>query len=180
MLLRDIMRKFESEPETPKYILKMSMRKGMKYYEYPDTKHKSLNQLLPNKISGALILLMDTKSKSNVGHFVLLMRHPRSGITFFDPYGFGLSRLLTKTGNERHLEKKLLHNFHDNRIPYQKKQNDIQTCGRHCVVRYNAAAMKPKEYQSLMNLPGLLPDDIVMLMTIGEDLATAIDTYNRK
>ena len=120
MLLRQIIRHFEAKPEEPKAVLRMAMRKGLKYYEYDEIKHKSLHQILPKPISGALILLMDKNSNSNVCHFVLLMRHPRSGITFFDPYGFGLSRLLSKTKNSRHLER-LLHHVHDNRIPYKKK-----------------------------------------------------------
>lgn len=178
MLLRNIIQKLESKPEEPKNVMKMSARPGLKYYEYEQTKNMSLAQLLPKSVSGALILIMDNHSTSNVGHFVLLMRHPRSGVTFFDPYGFGISRLLVKTKNENHLQKKLPNNVHDNRIPFQKKADDINTCGRHVICRYNAAALKPKEYQALMQLPGLSPDDIVLLMTIGADLATAIDSHN--
>ena len=174
------MRNLESKPEEPKNVMNMSMRPGLKYYEYEHTKNMSLNKLLPHPVSGALILIMDKNSNGNVGHFVLLMRHPRSGITFFDPYGFGLSRLLTKTKNQRHLEQKFPSKVFDNRIPYQKRSDDIQTCGRHVVCRWNAAAMKPREYQSMMQLPGLTPDDIVMLMTLGGDLAHAIDSHNSK
>ena len=54
-------------------------------------------------ISGVLILVMDNRKNSNVGHYVLLMRHPRSGITFFDPYGFGVTELLRMTQNSPHL-----------------------------------------------------------------------------
>ena len=180
MLLRNIMRNLESKPEAPEDVMKMSMRPGLKYYEYEQTKNMTLKQLLPKPVSGALILMMDKHSTSNVGHFVLLMQHPRSGIIFFDPYGFGLARLIQKTKNEKHLLSKLPHMYSDNRIPFQKKADDIQTCGRHVVCRYNAAAMNPKEYQAMMHLPGLTPDDIVMLMTIGADLAHAIDAHNSK
>ena len=180
MLLREIMRNLESKPEEAKNVMQMSMRPGLKYYDYERTKNMSLKQLLPRPVSGALILIMDENSSSNVGHFVLLMKHPRSGIIFFDPYGFGLSKLLDKTNNPKHLLHKLSGKVSDNRVPYQKKADDIQTCGRHVVCRYNAAALKPKEYQAMMHLPGLTPDDIVMLMTLGEDLAHAIDAHNSK
>lgn len=181
MLLRNILRKYESVPEAPEDVMKMSMRRGLVYIEYEKTKKASLQQLLPKDVCGVLLLIMNNNKNSNVGHFCLLMKHPRSGITFFDPYGLGLSRILNKTNNERHLEIKLSKvRHHDNRVPYQKKQDDIQTCGRHVVCRYNAASMKAKEYQQLMHLPGLLPDDIVTLMTCGEDLAKAVDSHHKK
>ena len=67
-------------------VKKLSQRKGLKYMEYKDVVGKSFKQLLPGKVSGLLILVMDKRKNNNVGHYVLFMRHPRSGLTFFDPY----------------------------------------------------------------------------------------------
>lgn len=179
MLLRDLVGKVESKPMDSGHVKKLSQRKGLKYLEYKDVVKKSLQQLLPSKISGVLILIMDNRKNSNVGHFVLLMRHPRSGITFFDPYGFGIHQLLRMTKNDAHLERLLrnAHSAHDNRIQYQKRANDIQTCGRHVVTRWNAASLTHKEYSSLMHLPGFTADELVTLLTLESDLSQLIDKH---
>ena len=102
MLLRDLMSAVESDPMDVEHVKKLSQRKGLKYLEYKDVVGKSMKQLLPGRTSGLLILIMDNRKNSNVGHFVLLMRHPRSGVTFFDPYGFGIHQLLRMTKNSPH------------------------------------------------------------------------------
>ena len=179
MLLRDLVGKVESQPMDAGYVKKLSQRKGLKYLEYKDVVGKSMRQLLPSKISGVLILIMDNRKNSNVGHFVLLMRHPRSGVTFFDPYGFGIHQLLRMTHNNSHLERllKSAHNAHDNRIKYQKRANDIQTCGRHVVTRWNAASLTHKEYSDLMHLPGFTTDEVVTLLTLESDLSHLVDKH---
>lgn len=182
MLLRDLIASVESAPMDVGHVKKLSQRKGLKFLEYKDVVGKSLNKLLPSKISGVLILVMDNRKNSNVGHFVLLMRHPRSGITFFDPYGFGIHQLLRMTRNDAHLERLLrnAHNAHDNRIKYQKRVNDIQTCGRHVITRWNAASLTHKEYSDLMHLPGFSTDELVTLLTLESDLSGLIDKHNSK
>ena len=176
MLLRDLMSAVESDPMDVEHVKKLSQRKGLKYLEYKDVVGKSLKQLLPGRNSGLLILIMDNRKNSNVGHFVLLMRHPRSGVSFFDPYGFGIHQLLRMTKNSPHLGNLLnASRAHDNRIAYQKRTHDIQTCGRHVITRWNAASLKAKEYSDLMHLPGFTADEIVTLLTLESDLSHLID-----
>ncbi len=185
MLLRSIVRAAESKPMDEDIVRKLSQRPGLKYHLYDDIAKMSFTQLLPKPISGLLLLMQDHRHENKkVGHFVLLMRHPRSGITFFDSYGFGLHRLVRLTRNKPHLERILSrighqHEVHDNRIKFQHREKDMQTCGRHVICRWNAAALTAKEYAQLMRLPGMNPDEIVTMMTIGSDLAHAIDRHHK-
>ena len=182
MLLRDIISTVKTDPMDVKHVRRLSQRPGLKYLEYKNVVNKSLKDLLPKRISGVLILVMDNRKNSNVGHYVLLMRHPRSGITFFDPYGYGVSELLRMTKNSPHLTRLLqqVRNAHDNRIPYQKKAHDIKTCGRHVITRWNSAGLTAKEYENLMHLPGFTADEIVTLLTLESDLAQVVDEFHSK
>ena len=177
MLLRKIVRAAEVRPMDPSAVRKLGARPGLMYLEYEKTKPLSLSQLLPKKISGCLILILDHRKNSNVGHFIMLMRHPKSGITFFDPYGYGIHRLLKMTQNEMHLEGKLrgLRFFHDNKVAFQQRADDVETCGRHVITRWNAAGLNAKQYKQMMVLPGMSPDEIVTMLTLGADLAKASD-----
>lgn len=179
MLLRKIIRNVETKPMDEKIVRRLSQRPGLKYMEYKDVVGKTLQQLLPKEISGVLILIMDNRKNSNVGHFVLLMRHPRSGITFFDPYGFGVHQLCKMTKNSHHLEKLFgmagHRHVHDNRVAYQKRANDIQTCGRHVVTRWNCASLNAKEYKAFMHLPGFSTDELITLLTLESDFAHIVD-----
>lgn len=179
MLLRKIVRSVESKPMDEEIVRRLSQRKGLVYMEYEKMIGKSLDELLPNAISGVLVLIMDNRKNSNVGHFVLLMKHPRSGITFFDPYGFGVHQLCKMTRNSNHLEKLLTmaghRTIHDNRVSYQKRDNDIQTCGRHVITRWNCASLNAKEYKALMHLPGFSTDELVTLLTLESDFAQVVD-----
>ena len=179
MLLRKIVRSVETKPMDEAIVRRLSQRPGLVFMEYKNMIGKSLQQLLPKAVSGVLVLIMDNRKNSNVGHFVLLMKHPRSGITFFDPYGFGVHQLCKMTKNHNHLERLLLtaghRNIHDNRVAYQKRANDIQTCGRHVITRWNCASMNAKEYKAMMHLPGFTTDELVTLLTLESDFAQVVD-----
>lgn len=157
-------------------VLKMSYRKNLRYLYYDDIKKTdTLKKLLPEASSGLLLLFVMHGGSSKIGHFCLLFRHPRSGTHVFDPYGMGLHKILDITGSNDKLERLIRgHDVHINKHKYQQMHKGdaaINTCGRHCITRWNCAQMKVSEYEDLMHHRGIDPDTIVTLMTLEQDLS---------
>ena len=139
---------------------------------YDELRGKSLHTLLPGKESGILILFTDHSHPDKpVGHFCLLYKTKQTGIVFFDPYGLGLQNVTEITKSRKNLQKLLeRHEFHNNRVKYQQLKDSVNTCGRWCVTRWNAGHMKPKQFERFMFDRRLRGDDIVVLMTMEQDL----------
>ena len=175
MLLTELIEIEQAKPLDKDDVLKMSQRKNLRYLYYNDIKPSdTLHKLLPEPDSGLLILFV--KEGSEIGHFCLFFRNRRSGLHFFDSYGFGLKRVIDITGSSHKLQSLISgHDIHVNKHPYQKMHKGriaVQTCARHCITRWNAAHLKPKEYEDLMYHPSLDPDDIVTLLTLEQDLVS--------
>ena len=182
MLLKKLVRTLRSVALEDKQVLQMAMRNGLQSIDYEKIiKMKSLRQVLPKPTSGVLIFFTDhAKPNKPIGHFCLLFRTPRTGVVFFDPLGHSLHGILNITHNRNKLLtmlNSLSSGFHENRIPYQRQSKEVQTCGRHCITRWNAATLKPKEYSSLMHLPGMSADDVVTLLTLESDLPKLLKNY---
>ena len=154
----------------------MVMRKGLRYMEYATVAKgaHSLKSLLPKTVSGVLILFTDkAKRNGKIGHFCLLFKHPRSGVHFFDPLGVGLLTVDRLTGNTDVLLRVLkAHHVQQNSTRFQKLQHDTQSCGRHCVTRYNLADFTPDEYRNALRIRSLSYDDVVTLLTLNRDLSS--------
>ena len=182
MLLKKIVRQLRSVALEDSVVMKMAMRHGLKSIDYEKIiSMRSLRQVLPKPTSGVLIFFTDhAKPNKPIGHFCLLYRTPRTGVVFFDPLGHSLHDILNITHNRKRLLSmlnSLSSGFHQNRIPYQRQSKEVQTCGRHCITRWNAATLKAKEYNSLMHLPGMSPDDVVTLLTLESDLPQLLKNY---
>ena len=177
MKLQHLIEIEQQKPLEKDDVLKMSQRKNLRYLYYDDIKSSdTLKKLLPEPDSGLLILFVTHNQNSEVGHFCLFFRNKRSGMHFFDSYGFGLKRVLDITGSSNKIQKLISgHDIHINKIPFQKMHKGraaINTCGRHCITRWNAAHLKPKEYEDLLYHPALDSDEIVTLLTLEQDLVS--------
>ena len=170
-MLRHLIQKEKMKPLGAKDALAMSHRTGLRTMEYDSVKGKSLKQLLPTATSGVLLLLMDKrKPQSKVGHWILFFRSPECGVVLFEPYGLGLRSILKVSKNPNLLQKIMSESdVHVNKQEYQKRDH-AETCARHCVTRWNAAHLKPKDYAALMHDPRLSPDDVVIMLTLSQDL----------
>ena len=173
MYLRQLVEQEREKPMGAKEVLALAYRKGLRSMNYDELKGKTLKALLPGEESGLLILFTDNSHPdSPVGHFCLLFKTKRTGIIFFDPYGLGLQNVTRITKSRRNLQQLLERvDFHNNKVKYQKLQDSVQTCGRWCVTRWNAGHLKPKEFERLMYDKRLRGDDIVVLMTMEQDLS---------
>ena len=175
MLLTELIDFEQQKPLDYKDVMAMSQRKNLRYLYYDDIKPKdTLNKLLPEPDSGLLILFVGHGDHSKIGHFCMFFRNKRSGLHFFDPYGFGLKKVLEITGSSKKLESLMAgHEVHINKHAYQKLHKGpiaVQTCGRHCITRWNASHLKANEYENLMHHPSLDPDTIVTLLTLEQNL----------
>ena len=100
MKLQHLIEIEQQKPLEKDDVLKMSQRKNLRYLYYDDIKSSdTLKKLLPEPDSGLLILFVTHNQNSEVGHFCLFFRNKRSGMHFFDSYGFGLKRVLDITGS---------------------------------------------------------------------------------
>ena len=158
-------------PLSRERIQKMVFRKNLRYKEYGDLKHSDrLRQLLPEKISG-LLILYDNAQNPDIGHYVLLYR-TGGNYHYFDPTGIGLRRMTRITGNNSVLVEILAgEDVSFNSVKYQKVRGDIQTCGRHVACRYNFCEFNKNDYHALMRYRGIPYDDLVTLLTLPNDLS---------
>ena len=97
-------------------------------------------------------MLLYTPNSPTEGHWVCLFRN-KDGIHFFDSYG-------DKPDNEEDLngqEPLLTELFKDSGLPiyyntkrYQKRRQNIATCGRHCIARLIFKNKSPESYDSIV------------------------------
>lgn len=124
---------------------------------------------------GRCIMLYLTKD-AHSGHWVCMLNKPGE-IEYFDSYGeppeepFSevprsklqqmdeaspyLTALLRKSG------KKVSYNHH----AFQQTKNDVNTCGRHAVVRCLYAPYSLPKYKKVMEQTGMSPDNFVSALT---------------
>jgi hypothetical protein len=173
MILRHFIEKERGKALGKDDVMRMSYRKGLRYLYYDDIGNKTLKELLPEKNSARLILFVDHKHpKRKIGHFCLLFRHERSGLHFWDPYGLGLRVVTHMTKSKKKLEKILERtDVQINKHQYQQRKNDVNTCGRHCITRWNCAQMKELEYERFVHDSRLNSEEIVILLTLEQDLS---------
>lgn len=154
-----------------------------KVMTYPDlTKYNDLDKALGKH--KAIFLLYPYKDEPHVyGHWTLIMKNGKT-VDFFDSYNYKPDDELKFAKNEYrethnmelpHLTKLLLKEVNKgNKVDYsnyklQSKDNQITTCGRHCIVRLILRHLTNDEYYKLMknikNDSGLNFDEIVYDLT---------------
>lgn len=142
------------------------------YWKIKD--YKTIEELLgPNEM--CFILYVWKSDPSPYGHWCLLSKHGNE-IEFFDPYGSWPDSQLekieepfrTQSGQKDKALTKLLLDFDGelsyNEFPFQKQEDGIATCGRHCVLRAYLKDMPLEDYKNLF-LNKESGDDIVTFLT---------------
>lgn len=147
---------------------------GTNIYAYPElSRFASLDEALDEH--GRMVLLYLTED-ANTGHWVCVWRDGKS-VKYFDPYGNApeypkqwltpmkntqlgqapnyLLRLFKGTGMP------VFYNTH----PYQKKGDDVNTCGRHAITRLLLKDMNDKQYYDVVKDSNVNPDDFVSVAT---------------
>lgn len=124
---------------------------------------------------GRCIMLYLTQSATS-GHWVCMLRK-KDGIEFFDPYGEPPEKALTTISDEEreaygegepyltNLLKASGQKVIYNRHPFQNDKANVNTCGRHSVVRCLYAPDTLTKYKAVMDASKMSPDDFVSALT---------------
>jgi hypothetical protein len=148
--------------------------KDISLMTYPDLANKkSLNDCFDSK--GRCIILFLTQDE-HTGHWCCMFR-TKKGVEFFDPYGdrpeeqldeVPQSRLEQLDQDQPYLTDLMRRSgvpIYYNTHAFQKERGDVNTCGRHCVVRLLYKDKTLAQYKSIIDKTGLCPDDFVSGLT---------------
>jgi hypothetical protein len=147
-----------------------------KLYTYPQlSKFKTLDDAFDGCDSIVLLYLQTP----NYGHWCCLNKINNNLVEFFDPYGYVIDSELKwvnkKTRKELkqecpNLSKLLIKSRYQlsyNEYEFQSEKKDINTCGRHCIIRicYRKIPLETykKMFKSVIKMGN--PDDIVTILT---------------
>jgi len=146
----------------------------IKIITYPDLGDmSSIDEAFDGK--GRCIMLYLTENDTT-GHWVCML-HKGNTIEFFDPYGEAPEKALETVpeenrealGEDEPLLTRLLKasgkKVYYNTYPFQKDKADVNTCGRHSVVRCLYAPYTLKKYKAVMDSSGMTPDNFVSALT---------------
>ena len=149
--------------------------RDIKILTYADlAKLKDIRQAFDSK--GRCILLYLTMSDTS-GHWVCMLNRGNS-IEYFDPYGDAPNHALKtisaeerqEYGEERPYLTDLMKAsgmpIYYNTYPFQKDKTDVNTCGRHSVMRCLYAPYSLDKYKSIMDGSGMTPDNFVSALTV--------------
>ena len=151
---------------------------GTKLFTYPELHNVTNIDQVFDKL-GRCIMLYLTEDK-NTGHWVCMIKRGKT-VEYFDPYGgYGpddeskwLSpERLRQLGQDKPILSALLadsgYKVKVNPYKFQKGERgggNINTCGRHCVVRLLLSHLPLKQYAELIKGSGVAPDDFVTTFT---------------
>jgi hypothetical protein len=133
---------------------------------------KTIDECFAGK-EGLIVLY---QRRDNEGHWSIIYKQNNNTLVFFDPYAFQMDEELKfseynlrKHGGEEmphltHLVEESNYKLIQNKVQYQKKKNDINTCGRHVCVRFRMREYSCKEYESLFK--GVDADYVVSSLTL--------------
>ena len=141
-------------------------RPGLKFVKYKDI--GELSKLFDH---GDGVCILWEGDSGDIGHFTGLFKRG-SGYLHFDPTALPIHRLAQLTTGSFTLQRALdaAHTTY-NKHRYQKIKNDVQSCGRHVLCRWNMLQLSDKQYHGVMTHRHLSPDDIAVLLTLPNDLA---------
>lgn len=150
---------------------------GTKIWRYPELQGKSLNDIFDSL--GRCIVLFLTENETT-GHWIAIYKgftNRKACIHYFDPYGLRIDggrgwltkKQLSSLGQSYPIITELLAQadvpVYYNTHKFQEMDDDIATCGRHCVCRLYFRKLTGREYLNMINDVGLNPDEFVCEFT---------------
>lgn len=152
--------------------LNMTKSKFMIYEDLHNI--ESLDQVFEDKYVACYLLLQIRGDNAPVvGHWVCLIFHrDRNQYYYYDPYGLSIKEDLSLTHEHSHIENLLKgKNIIVNTHRHQLMKDDVNTCGRHAVLRSVFWHLKGDEYHKHVIEPCIKnhqvnnPDTLVALIT---------------
>lgn len=175
---KEILNENANIPLSGKDILKM-LKGKTKIIIYPDLHdYNNINDVL-NPYGSCIILYL---TKKNYGHWTCLIDHD-DRIEFYDPYknytpdselkNIDYNFRIESNQLDAYLAKLLCKNnkpIEYNNYDFQQLNNNIKTCGRHCVSRILFKKFKLDEYyeiiKSLCSEYNLTPDQLITYISM--------------
>ena len=129
----------------------------------------TIDELLGNKGMAIILYLFQEFS----GHYVCLFKRTKNILSYFDSYGFQPDDdliFIKPEVRKQHVEVdpilfELISNSgyrcEYNNYQLQRLSNDINTCGKHCIVRLYNRKLSPETYVKRLYSLGNDPDKIV-------------------
>lgn len=138
----------------------------IKFVVYDELGDTTLYQLLENNAVCILLKIHGDGNIAPVGHWVALIKN-KAGIEHFDSYGLTLDKELSITHENKHLSDMLKNvHFTESKFKFQEFRHEVNTCGRHCVVRCMMKHMTTLEYTKWMRGMPAKADEVVTMMTM--------------
>jgi len=149
----------------------MVARPGLKFVDWEKFKGTTIKDLM-GKHRG-VVLLLDHRGK-DMGHYVLFHHLADRELEYFDSYGLAPQRLAAilqygPKDTARFLNLVKHATKHYTRL--QARREDINTCGRYAVMRYNLGWASFDQFRAMMHHDRLHTDDVVTLLTMSTNLA---------
>lgn len=140
-----------------------------KMINYDDLKGiENIQQLLGHDRAVIILEKIEAKNAPKVGHWVALLNKP-GFIEHFDSYGFSVDKELSITHEQKWLKallsdsgKKIV----ESRRRYQQIREQVNTCGRWCVVRVKHFNMDVGEFSNFIDTMHYVPDVAVTMLTM--------------
>jgi len=159
MKLQDIVKDAENIYLSGKDVIELTDYK-CKVIKYSDLMFiSSIDEILD--VEGSVIILY--QKEKNSGHFCLLTNRYKNGSLYFmDPYGYDLDEevkladfQVRHMGGQiiphlTHLIEKSNYDLIVSKTRYQKFEDLVNTCGRHCVTRLNYIHLDDTEYNTFI------------------------------
>ena len=114
---------------------------------------RDIEDLFRDANSVYILLQIQGERMGSVGHWVALCKNEK-GLSYYDPYALNVSQDIQLTGEPPWLEKLLQgKNVDVNRFRHQRFKDEVNTCGRHTVVRSLFWFMNNMDYNRLVVVP---------------------------
>lgn len=169
------MKKLLEKPMSSSDILKYTGGKTNIYVYSQLYNYNNIDELFDGKNSITILY----EILPEVGHWCCINKITDDLIEFFDPYGLFIDQQLRfvkdKAKRTYQMRYPMITRLFDdsryklsyNEYAFQKKDTDIGTCGRHCMIRIKYNHIPLEQYKKIFEKLSYLgdPDDIAVFMT---------------
>ena len=151
-------------------LKRMVSRSNLRFVDFEYFKGSTLRELMHHH--NGVVLLLDHKG-ADIGHYVLIHKVGKH-VEYFDSYGLAPDRLasiLMFNEKDTHRFLNIVKDTKKHYVRLQARREDINTCGRYAVMRYNVGFFSFERFVAMLHHPHLHPDDVVTMLTMSTNLA---------
>jgi hypothetical protein len=130
----------------------------------------NFNSVLEGK-DATIILYQFTRFE---GHYIILLKHNDNTYELFDPLGYEPDYELKFLPYNKDPQLSTLIKRYEsnggkviiNRTKFERDADRVNTCGRHCIVRYSFKEMSLSEYTEFIRSSKIKTDKLITIMTL--------------